>query len=77
MSKNQVQVKSNVDLKQQDLEKMLQSTEYIVSKSYLPDLSRMSILPTFNIEDINLSAEVRLFKLERLVQNNGNQSWKV
>lgn len=52
------------------LEKSLYSAEYMINKSYLPDLPKMSILPTFNIENINLSAEVRLFKLERLVQNN-------
>lgn len=53
-----------------NLETSLYSAEYMINKSYLPDLPNMSILPTFNIENINLSAEVRLFKLERLVQNN-------
>lgn len=52
------------------LERSLYSAEYMINKSYLPDLAKMSILPTFNIENINFSAEVRLFKLERLVQNN-------
>ena len=52
------------------LERSLYSAEYMINKSYLPDLAKMSILPTFNIDNINFSAEVRLFKLERLVQNN-------
>ncbi|ENU80992.1 hypothetical protein F975_00850 [Acinetobacter sp. ANC 3789] len=64
-----VKAKTGVSFKQQDLDKMLQSTEYIISKSYLPDLSNMSIFPA-NVEAVHLGSEVRLFKLERLVQNN-------
>ncbi|QOW45979.1 MULTISPECIES: ATP-binding protein [Acinetobacter] len=54
----------------ENLERSLYSAEYMIKKSYLTDLLNMSILPTFNIEQINFSAEVRLFRLERLVQNN-------
>ena len=32
-----------------NLEKSLYSAEYMINKSYLPDLPNMSILPTFNI----------------------------
>lgn len=53
-----------------NLERSLYSAEYMINKNYLSDLAKMSILPTFNIENINFSAEVRLFKLKRLVQNN-------
>lgn len=53
-----------------NLERSLFSAEYMINKSYLPDLLKMSILPTFEIESLNFHAEVRLFKLERLVQNN-------
>lgn len=67
---NQLMKLSDFLMSNDNLERSLYSAEYMINKSYLPDLEKMSILPTFNIENINFSAEVRLFKLERLVQNN-------
>lgn len=67
---NQLIKSSDFLMSNDSLERSLYSAEYMINKSYLPDLAKMSILPTFNIENINFSAEVRLFKLERLVQNN-------